>query len=60
MERAPRKQQKFEIQNSTKFSSQAYLDAKRKPLWDGALTKEEFFVLQELNKTVSWMGERTE
>ena len=50
MDCVPRKQRKFDIQNSSKHNSQAYLDAKGEPLLEGALTKEEFFVLDELIK----------
>ena len=50
MECAPRKRRKFDIQNSIKLNSQAYLDEKGEPLREGALTKEEFFVMEELIK----------
>lgn len=50
MKCAPRKRRKFDIQNSSKLKSQAYLEAKGEPLRDGALTKEEFFLLEELIK----------
>ena len=48
MECAPRKRRKFDIQKSIKLNSQAYLDDKGEPLREGALTKEEFFVVEEL------------
>ena len=48
MECAPRKRRKFDFQNSTTLKSQEYLDEKGEPLRDGALTKEEFFVVEEL------------
>lgn len=47
---APRKRRKFDIQNSIKLKSKAYLNEKGEPLREGALTKEEFFVVEELFK----------
>ena len=57
MECAPRKRRKFDFQNSTTLKSQEYLDEKGEPLRDGALTKEEFFVVEELIKLIHDTGE---
>ena len=50
IECAPRKRRKYDFQNSIKLNSQAYLDIKGEPLREGALTREEFFVVEELIK----------
>ena len=44
------RRQMFDIQKSIKLNSQAYLDEKGEPLREGALTNEEFFVVEELIK----------
>ena len=51
MECAPRKRGKFDFQNCTTLKSQEYL------LRDGALTKKEFFVVEELIKLIHETGE---
>ena len=57
MECSPRKRRRFDFQNSTTLKSQEYLDEKGEPLRDGALTKEEFFVVEELIKLIHETGE---
>lgn len=49
----PRKRRKFDFQHSVKLNSQAYLATKGEPLREGSLTKEEFFVVEELIKAVN-------
>lgn len=42
---APRKRRKYDFQNLKKHTSQAYLHMKGEPSREGALTREEFFVV---------------
>ena len=45
---APRKRRKYDFQNLKKHTSQAYLHMKGELPREGALTREEFFVVKEL------------
>ena len=45
---APRKRRKYDFQNLKKHTSQAYLHMKGEPSREGALTREEFFVVEQL------------
>ena len=47
---APRKRRKYDFQNLKKHTSQAYLHMKGEPPRGGALTREEFFVVEDLIK----------
>lgn len=45
---APRQRRKYDFQNLKKHTAQAYLHMKGEPPREGVLTREEFFVVEEL------------